>query len=86
LSPARSSPGLPQQLQGDRPAIVYGIQRRCDTARPGRIGRKLSEDEKFALIEYLKAATYDNYPSEPRATEAAVACHDQPDWALTKAN
>jgi hypothetical protein len=57
-----------------------------DTARPGRIGRKLSEDEKFALIEYLKAASYDNYPAEPRATEAAVACHDQPDWALTKAN
>jgi hypothetical protein len=53
-----------------------------DTARPGRIGRKLSEDEKFALIEYLKAADYDNYPSEPRATEATVACWDQPDWAL----
>jgi hypothetical protein len=55
-----------------------------DTARPGRIGRKLSEDEKFALIEYLKAADYDNYPSEPRAKEAAVACEDQPDWAMKK--
>lgn len=55
-----------------------------DTNRPGRIGRKLSEDEKFALIEYLKAADYDTYPSEPRAKEAAVACADQPDWAMTK--
>ena len=56
-----------------------------DKKRPGRIGRKLSEDEKFALIEYLKAATYDDYPSEPRAEPIPVACQDQQDWALKAA-
>ena len=32
-----------------------------DDERPGRIGRKLTDDEKYAIIEYLKAANYDNY-------------------------
>jgi hypothetical protein len=54
-----------------------------DMNRPGRIGRALSDDEKYALIEYLKAATYENYPSEPRATPAKVACQDRQDWALS---
>jgi hypothetical protein len=31
-------------------------------ARAGRIGRRLSDDEKYDLIAYLKAATYADYP------------------------
>lgn len=53
-----------------------------DAARPGRIGPKLSDDEKYAIIEFLKAATYENYPSEKRAAGAAMPCQDQMDWAL----
>lgn len=56
-----------------------------DTSRPGRIGRALSDDEKYAIIEFLKAANYENYPSEARETPAAVACADEPDWALKAA-
>lgn len=52
-----------------------------DKRRPGRIGRKLSDDEKFALIEYLKSANYDNYPRIKVAKEQALACADDPDWA-----
>jgi mono/diheme cytochrome c family protein len=33
-----------------------------DTARPGRIGRRLSGTEKYAIIEYLKIASYADYP------------------------
>jgi mono/diheme cytochrome c family protein len=33
-----------------------------DRARPGRIGRALSVTERYALIEYLKAASYADYP------------------------
>ena len=56
-----------------------------DTSRPGRIGPKLSEDEKYAIIEYLKAADYDTYPRETRTAEHAVPCQDDPDWALKAA-
>lgn len=33
-----------------------------DMHRVGRIGRHLTDPEKFAIIEYLKAASYANYP------------------------
>ena len=33
-----------------------------DQTRPGRIGRRLTDDERYDLIEYLKAATYADYP------------------------
>jgi hypothetical protein len=52
-----------------------------DKSRPGRIGPKLSDDEKYAIIEYLKAANYDNYPTEKRAKEEALPCQDDNDWA-----
>jgi hypothetical protein len=46
--------------------------------RPGRIGRALSEDERWALVEYLKSATYETYPCRvmgggPQPT--AEECH-----------
>ena len=40
-----------------------------DQTRPGRIGRRLSDDERYDLIEYLKAATYAEYPR--RVVESA---------------
>jgi hypothetical protein len=52
-----------------------------DTDRPGRIGRKLGDDEKYALIEYLKAATYENYPNTKVAKEQPLPCADDKDWA-----
>jgi hypothetical protein len=52
-----------------------------DTTRPGRIGPRLDEDEKYALIEYLKSATYDDYPRETRAEPARMPCQDERDWA-----
>lgn len=33
-----------------------------DQTRPGRIGRRLTDDERYDLIEYLKAVTYADYP------------------------
>ncbi|MEO6991539.1 MAG: hypothetical protein ABI346_03115, partial [Candidatus Baltobacteraceae bacterium] len=33
-----------------------------DRSRRGRIGRALSDSEKLAIIEYLKAASYADYP------------------------
>lgn len=56
-----------------------------DADRPGRIGRKLSDDEKYALIEYLKSATYENYPKVKVAKEQALPCGDDKDWALRSA-
>jgi hypothetical protein len=52
-----------------------------DINRPGRIGRKLTEDEKSALIEYLKAASYDNYPMVQVEKPRELPCADNPDWA-----
>jgi mono/diheme cytochrome c family protein len=40
----------------------------ADDARPGRIGAALSEADRYALIEYLKAATYADYPCTDAAT------------------
>jgi mono/diheme cytochrome c family protein len=52
-----------------------------DTSRPGKIGRALDEREKFAIIEYLKAATPDDYPKEEVTQPAPPACANDPDWA-----
>lgn len=56
-----------------------------DAGRPGRIGPALPEADKLAIIEFLKAADYDTYPSEPRATAARIACEDDRGWATTRA-
>lgn len=53
-----------------------------DTTRPGRIGPKLSEDDKFAIMEFLKSATYDNYPTVSKAAEGSLPCSDNPNWAM----
>lgn len=53
-----------------------------ETDRPGRIGRGLSDPEKYEIIEFLKAASYDDYPSEPRLVPDRIACQDEQDWAL----
>jgi hypothetical protein len=52
-----------------------------DAGRPGRIGPRLSDDEKYALIEYLKATTYENYPKTKVAKEQPLPCADDKDWA-----
>jgi hypothetical protein len=54
-----------------------------DSMRAGRIGAKLSEDDKYALLEYLKAATYATYPRSTILQSAvpALPCGDQRDWA-----
>lgn len=56
-----------------------------DASRPGRIGRKLTEAEKMAIIEFLKGATYANYPRLKAAKEQPVPCADKPDWAVALA-
>jgi hypothetical protein len=53
---------------------------RFDIDRPGRIGRKLGDDEKYALIEYLKTANYDNYPRIEVAEEQGLPCANDKDW------
>jgi mono/diheme cytochrome c family protein len=55
-----------------------------DGARLGRIGPKLADADKYDIIEFLKAANYDNYPSEIRAKEAILPCQGQKDWAFKK--
>ncbi len=52
-----------------------------DAGRPGRIGRRLADEEKYALIEYLKSATYENYPKIKVTTEQSLPCGDDKDWA-----
>ena len=52
-----------------------------DQTRSGRIGRRFTDDERYDLIEYLKAATYADYPHtvvnsadpEPCVSDAAGA-------------
>ena len=55
-----------------------------DVARPGRIGPRLTEAEKYALIEYLKVANYRNYPTEKVTTQRPVACASEPHWAVER--
>ncbi len=52
-----------------------------DAGRSGRIGPMLSDGEKYALIEYLKAATYKNYPKAKINQQRALPCSADPDWA-----
>lgn len=52
-----------------------------DRTRPGRIGRALSDSEKFAIIEYLKAATPANYPSEVVSKPGPLPCASDKNWA-----
>lgn len=56
-----------------------------DTNRPGRIGRKFSEAEKLAIIEYLKAANYANYPRVSVTKGQPIPCADNPKWATAAA-
>ena len=54
-----------------------------DAARPGRLGPALKPAERVALVEYLKAATPDDYPVQ-RTTSAKLPpqpCGDDPGWA-----
>ena len=60
----------------------YGHWFTVEESRPGRIGAKFSDDDKYAIIEFLKSATYENYPSEKRASPRKMACQGQQDWAL----
>ena len=54
-----------------------------DTARKGRVGRAFADAEKYDLIEYLKSATYADYPATAIATTAIppMPCVDNPNWA-----
>jgi hypothetical protein len=45
-----------------------------DSSRPGRIGRLLTDHEKYALIAYLKTATYSDYPHTTVAHEDPEPC------------
>jgi len=56
-----------------------------DAARPGRIGPALSDDERMAIIEYLKVATHDDYPRRVVEAAPAMPCADDPDWAVEAA-
>jgi len=49
-----------------------------DAARPGRIGPHLSETQKYAIIEYLKSASYADYPRVVVAKPDPEPCVDQP--------
>jgi len=52
-----------------------------DEKRPGRLGGKFTEDEKYAIIEYLKSATYKDYPTSTVQNGDPLPCADKPDWA-----
>ncbi|MBS0589120.1 MAG: hypothetical protein JSR65_00605 [Proteobacteria bacterium] len=52
-----------------------------ESSRSGRIGRALNDDERQALIEYLKAATPADYPTRNVGTPAPAACSDDRHWA-----
>jgi mono/diheme cytochrome c family protein len=52
-----------------------------DVSRPGRIGPKLTDADKLSIIEFLKTANYNNYPTEPRAAMAVMPCQDDRNWA-----
>jgi hypothetical protein len=51
-----------------------------EASRPGRIGPKLADADKYAIIEFLKAASYDDYPSERRARMARLPCQGDKTW------
>ena len=49
-----------------------------DANRPGRIGPRLSDAEKYAIIEYLKAASYGTYPRVTVQHPDPLPCVDTP--------
>lgn len=49
---------------------------------PGIIGPALAEDERRALIEYLKSASYADYPVRVIDRPRPVPCGDDPSWAM----
>ncbi len=53
-----------------------------ETERAGRIGPALTEDERYALIEYLKIADYSDYPREVIEKPGPAACAGDRDWAV----
>ncbi|MBV9718819.1 MAG: hypothetical protein JOZ77_05840 [Candidatus Eremiobacteraeota bacterium] len=53
-----------------------------DRTRRGRIGRALSDDEKYAIIEYLKSATYADYPTRSVGRPGPLPCEKDPNWAM----
>jgi hypothetical protein len=55
-----------------------------DAARPGKIGPKLSDGEKYAILEYLKSATYENYPTMKVDHQRPLPCGNNPNWAAAK--
>lgn len=52
-----------------------------DEQRSGRIGPQLSDQDKYSIIEFLKSATYQNYPAVKVQREAALPCADDSQWA-----
>jgi hypothetical protein len=57
-----------------------------DDHKPGKIGPKLSDIEKYAIIEFLKAATYESYPSRKVQQMATMPCQGELGWALANAS
>jgi hypothetical protein len=64
-----SGPGIVDALTG----IAFN--------RPGRLGCKFTDDEKSAIVEYLKSATYEDYPTTSVQRDDPPPCADKPDWA-----
>jgi len=55
-----------------------------DRARRGRIGRALTDSEKYAIIEYLKSATLADYPMRTVGRPGLMPCENDPNWAMVK--
>ncbi len=54
-----------------------------DAKRPGRIGPALNANDRAAIIEYLKVATRETYPTQTVSYPMkAVNCPKDPDWAI----
>ncbi len=54
-----------------------------DRTRRGRIGRALSDTEKYEIIEYLKSATYADYPMRAVGRGGPLPCENDPNWAMS---
>lgn len=52
-----------------------------DETQSGRIGPQLSEDERYALIEYLKGVGLEDYPVREIEAPGPAVCADDPNWA-----
>jgi len=53
-----------------------------DPTRRGRIGRAWTDTEKYEIIEYLKAATYADYPERAVKPGGSLPCQNDPNWAM----